>query len=86
MKMENKRAVLDTDTRNSIKYVDKHPDPIGEVPAHRVPVLAHRNGKHVLVGNISRKATEATAIRLGVHGAKLGQHEGRTCWIEKSGG
>ncbi len=83
MKMENKKAVLDHEVRNAVKYVDARPDPIGEVPAHRVPVLAHRNGKHVLVGNISRKATEATAIRLGVHGAALGRHKGRTCWIEK---
>ncbi len=83
MKMENKVAVVDHEARDSIKYQDKHPDPIGEVPAHRVPVVAHRNGKHVMVGNVSRKASEAGAIRMGLHGAKLGQHGGRTCWIEK---
>jgi hypothetical protein len=84
-KSDKKKAVLDHEKRDAIKYVDAAPDVIGEVPPNKIPII-DRHG--IMRGHIGHKAGEATARRVGslAGGAKLGAHKGRPAWIETCGG
>lgn len=54
---------------------------IGEVPAHRIPIVS-KSGD--VVGNVGPRATQATVARfLGHHGARLTNHSGRKAWVEQ---
>ncbi len=80
--MSNKVAIHDPERRNAIKWVDGPAQvEIGKVPDHRVPVI-DKHGR--MRGNVSRHATETTAMRLGLSSARLGTHGGRDAWIERS--
>jgi hypothetical protein len=82
---ENQKAILDTEKRNAVRYVDATPEAIGVVAKNRVPII-NKNG--ILVGHMGRLASEPTARRVGqLDGhAKLQQHGGRTCWVEQRSG
>jgi hypothetical protein len=55
---------------------------IGEVPQGRLPVI-DRHGN--LRGRVGPKATAPTASRFTNNpDMKLGEHAGRTCWLEGS--
>lgn len=81
-KNRNVKAVFDHRRRDSIRYAEMNPAPIGEVPEHRIPII-DRNG--ILKGHMGKLAAEPTARRVGNLGghAVLQQHGGRKCWVEQ---
>jgi len=54
---------------------------IGTVKPGRIPVLdLDKNVR----GSVGRTATQATVAKfLGHHNAKLGEHDGRLCWLSQ---
>lgn len=79
--MSNTRFVYDHDKRDASKEVEARPDPIGQVPAHKIPIIG-KDG--IMRGVMGRAAGEPTARRVGQlkGGAKLTKHNGRDCWKE----
>ena len=80
-KLDNKKAILHPTKRDAVAYVDARPDPVGEIPAHKMPIIG---ADGTLRGVMGRTAGEPTARRVGSlrGGAKLGTHKGRPAWVE----
>jgi len=81
MRTSDKKAIFDHEKRDAIKYVDRVPDPVGEVEKNKLPIIG---ADGTLRGVMGTKAGEACARRVGNlrGGAKLGTHKGRPAWIE----